>query len=70
MERVKQFVEGLTTHGGPREWGELDVEEMFPNIPCPLVVTALRDLWTALCAACDVPKNGFFFHTIRMFAQL
>ena len=68
MHEIKTFVEQLRkqTQQGEQArnalWGELDVEEMFPNIPKPLIAQAVSFYWGLLCRQKQgTPKDFVFF---------
>ena len=55
MEEVKSFVDKLPKGESPNGfWGELDLVEMFPNIPREKVIKATTFFWETLCK-----KNGW-----------
>ena len=63
MENLKSFVHKLRGEGvTPGLWGELDVVEMFANIPRPLVVMALEHYWQLLCEARGCSSDRLIFH--------
>ena len=68
MHEIKGFVEKLRKQTQPNTrpenalWGELDVEEMFPDTPKPLIAEAVSFYWSLLCRNKQgTPKDFVFF---------
>ena len=68
MHDIKHFVRRLRTanaqenpHTQPGLWGELDVEEVFPNIPKPLIAEAMKFYWSLMCRAQGGADHEFAF---------
>ena len=67
MHDIKGFVEKLRKQTQPHVqpeialWGELDVEEMFPNIPKPLIAEAVSFYWSLLCRNKQGTPGDFVF---------
>ena len=66
MENLHSFVSGLSHLEVPRdaEWVELDLVEMFPNIPRGKVPTAVQHFWSTMCEEKHLHKesSGFRVH--------
>ena len=65
MHELRGFVEKLRESQSPHSdsfWGELDVEEMFPNIPKHLIPTAVQYYWSMMCRAQHRHPNDMVFH--------
>ena len=65
MHELRGFVEMLRESQAPHSgsfWGELDVEEMFPNIPKHLIPTAVRFYWDMMCRAQGKRPSDLVFH--------
>ena len=68
MHDIKHFVGSLCTTQTqtdpsvqPGMWGELDVEEVFPNIPKPLISEAIKHYWSLMCRSQGGHDHEFAF---------
>ena len=58
---VKTLRESQPRHSGSL-WGELDAEEMFPNIPKHLIPTAVQFYWNMIFRAQEKRPSDLVFH--------
>ena len=68
MDDIKHFIGRIhfaTEQANPCTitglWGELDVEQMFPNIPEPLIAQPIQFYWSLLCKSKGGQGNEFCF---------
>ena len=70
MHKIKHFLSDIRTaaepaqtrpHTQPGLWGELDVEEMFPHIPKPLISEAIKHYWSLMCRSKGGQDHEFAF---------
>ena len=64
MDQLLHFVRSHLRVTPQQEWTELDLVEMFPNIPCHVIPKSVEFFWKLYCA--DKPKPhhdlGFKIH--------
>ena len=62
MQDLRHFVTRLRAHPDPHAvWGELDIEEMFPNIPKSTIPRSIEFLWGQLCKSKGMTSGELCF---------
>ena len=64
MEQLLGFVNDLSNErvSTSAEWVELDLVEMFPNIPREKILVAVKHFWAVLCKECHIHPHSSGFH--------